>query len=208
MTLYYNQSLNLWSDNLASVPQQAQALRAKIRAWDNRGFAPAGWVAVTESSPVYDNSPLTGDKVRVLDEGGTTYSYMVGESRWNNAIDQSAQIETLRAEKIQQLHQWWDEHPGIEVVDGIVLPIQEIGRNTNTAALTLGLVTSADPIELVSIDDYTVSIAAADAPARLATFRAAYTPISRHWDNTHQALVAATTLAELQAIDLTYTPPE
>jgi hypothetical protein len=85
--IYYNESLNLWSDRLSSVPQQAQALRAKFRAWDARGFPAAGWVAVTESEPVYDKSPLTGNKVRVLDAGGTTYSYIVGEVRWNLAID-------------------------------------------------------------------------------------------------------------------------
>lgn len=85
--IYYNQSLNLWSDNLQSVPHQSQALRAKFRAWDARGFPAAGWVAVTESSPVYDGSPLTGQKVKQIDESGTAYSWMVGEVRWDQAID-------------------------------------------------------------------------------------------------------------------------
>ena len=91
--IYYNQSLNLWSDNLQSVPNQAIALRAKIRTWDARGFPAEPWVAVTESEPVYDGSPLTGAKSRTLDESGNTYSWTVNGVHWSQAVDTLAQAQ-------------------------------------------------------------------------------------------------------------------
>lgn len=111
-------------------------------------------------------------------------------------------LEQVRAAKIAQLNQWWDSHPGIEVLEGIVLPIQEAGRNTNSSSLTLGLVTQSATISLVSVDDYTVTIAAVDAITALGVFRAAYDPISATWDTTHQALVAANTREELEAVEM------
>jgi hypothetical protein len=111
-------------------------------------------------------------------------------------------LEQMRSEKVAQLHQWWDTHLGIEVAEGIVLPIQEAGRNTNSSSLTLGLLTQSPTISLVSVEDYTVTIDAADAITALGVFRAAYDPISATWDSTHQALVAATTREELEAVEM------
>lgn len=88
--IYYNQSLNIWSDNLSAVPRQVAALRAKFRAWDARGFPAEGWVAVTESMPVYDQSPLTGDRIRTLDASGNTYSWTVEGVHWSACIDDLA----------------------------------------------------------------------------------------------------------------------
>lgn len=206
--IYYSTQHDAWSDRLPTAI--ASAMRKKFAQWgeDQARYILHGWTPVTESSPVYDGSPLTGQRVRTLDAGGNTFSWMVGEVRWNQAIDTASQIETLRSAKLQQLHAWWDDHPGIEIAPGIVLPIQESGRNTNTAALTLALITQADPIQLVDVNDYTVELAASTAPAALATFRSAYNPISQHWDTTHKALIAATTLEALNAINLTYTPPQ
>jgi hypothetical protein len=118
------------------------------------------------------------------------------------AAYESEQVEQIRAAKILALHQWWDSHPGIEVAEGIVLPIQEAGRNTNSSSLTLGLLTQSQTISLVSVDDYTVTIPAADAITALGIFRAAYDPISATWDSTHQSLMAATTLEELNAVEM------
>jgi hypothetical protein len=115
---------------------------------------------------------------------------------------EAGQVEQLRTAKIAQLHQWWDSHFGIEVADGIVLPIQEGGRTTNASSLTLGLVTQSPTIDLVSVEDYTVTISASEAIAALGVFRAAYGPISATWDATHQALMAAATLEELNAVEM------
>jgi hypothetical protein len=115
---------------------------------------------------------------------------------------EAGQVEQLRTAKIAQLHQWWDSHFGIEVAAGIVLPIQEAGRNTNSSSLTLGLLTQSGTISLVSVDDYTVTIPASEAIAALGVFRAAYDPISATWDSTHQALIAATTREELEAVEM------
>jgi hypothetical protein len=115
----------------------------------------------------------------------------------------SVAMETLRTEKIAALTAWWESHPGIEVLPSIVLPIQEAGRNTNTASLSLALLTQTEVIDLVSVDDYTVQIPASDVATALGAFRAAYTVISQHWDQMHRALVAATTLAEMEAIEVT-----
>lgn len=112
------------------------------------------------------------------------------------------ELTELRTAKIAELHQWWDSHPGIEVAEGIVLPIQEAGRNTNSSSLTLGLLTQSSTISLVSVDDYTVTIPASQAITALGVFRAAYDPISQTWDSTHQALVAATTREELEAVEM------
>jgi hypothetical protein len=98
--IYYNHSLNLWSDNLQSVPNQATALRAKFRTWDARGFPAAGWVAVTESEPVYEGSPLTGAKVRTLDEAGSTYSWTVGGVHWSERVDTLVQARQRCREAI------------------------------------------------------------------------------------------------------------
>ena len=91
MTLYYNSAQQLWSDQLQSVPQQASALRAKFRTWDRRGFPADGWVALTESLPVYEGSPLTGIKARTVDEGGTTFSWTVDGVRWDQCVDDLTQ---------------------------------------------------------------------------------------------------------------------
>lgn len=111
-------------------------------------------------------------------------------------------LESERTRKIAQLTQWWNNHAGIEVDEGIVLPIQEDGRNTNSSSLTLGLVTQSATISLVSVDDYTVTIPTADAITALGVFRAAYDPISAMWDVTHRDLVAATTLSVLDAVEM------
>jgi hypothetical protein len=116
--------------------------------------------------------------------------------------EQSASVamEKMRQEKIAALTAWWNSHSGIEVLPGVVLPIQEAGRNTNSASLTLALLTQSETVDLVSVDDYTVRINAAESMAALAVFREQYQPISQHWDATHKALVAATTLQEFEAI--------
>jgi hypothetical protein len=111
-------------------------------------------------------------------------------------------IQTERSARLKSLNQWWDTHSGIEVADGIILPIQEAGRNTNASSLTLGLVTQSQTIDLVSVEDYTVTISASDAITALGVFRAAYGPISAMWDSTHRALIAATTLEELNAVEM------
>jgi hypothetical protein len=118
------------------------------------------------------------------------------------AIQLSDPIQQERTDKIKELHQWWDGHPGIEVASGIVLPIQESGRNTNSSSLALGLLTQSETISLVSVDDYTVTIPASEAITALGVFRAAYDPISATWDSTHQALMAATTLEALNAVEM------
>ena len=104
--IYYNTQQNLWSDNLATVPNQAAALRNKFAAWDRRGFPADGWVALTESLPVYDGSPLTGTKVRTIDAGGTTFSWAVDGVRWDQCIATDQVLENRRGELIQQLHDW------------------------------------------------------------------------------------------------------
>jgi hypothetical protein len=118
------------------------------------------------------------------------------------AVELPDAIQQERSAKVKLLHDWWDTHPGIEVADGIVLPIQEAGRNTNSSSLTLGLLTQSGTISLVSVDDYTVTIPASEAIAALGIFRAAYDPISATWDSTHQALIAATTREELEAVEM------
>lgn len=134
---------------------------------------------------------------------GATLGWTESTVTEQEAADYEAgQVEQIRDAKIAQLHQWWDSHPGIEVSEGVVLPIQEAGRNTNSSSLTLGLLTQSETISLVSVDDYTVSISAADAMTALGVFRAAYDPISATWDSTHQALVAATTREELEAVEM------
>lgn len=85
--VYYNAKQKIVSNNLESVPQQADALRAKIRTWEKRGYLPEGWVKLTESEPVYDDSLLTGTKELTVDEGGTTYSWTVGGVRWDQCVD-------------------------------------------------------------------------------------------------------------------------
>ena len=112
------------------------------------------------------------------------------------------EIEELRALKIAQLHQWWNSHPGIEIADGVVLPIQEDGRNTNASGLVLGLLMQTATIDLVSVQDYTVKIPAADAVSSLAAFRTQYDEISKRWDDTHRALVAATTMEDLSGVEM------
>ena len=98
--IYYNPTLNLWSDKLQSVPHQVAALRAKFRTWDARGFPAEPWVAVTESEPIYDGSPLTGERVRTLDEAGNTYSWTVGGVHWSQVVDTLAQARQRCREAI------------------------------------------------------------------------------------------------------------
>jgi hypothetical protein len=112
------------------------------------------------------------------------------------------EVEDLRALKITQLNQWWDSHPGIEVADGVILPIQEDGRNTNASGLVLGLLMQTPTIDLVSVQDYTVKIPAANAVASLTAFRTQYDAISKRWDDTHRALIAAATMEELNGVQM------
>lgn len=123
-------------------------------------------------------------------------------SFWDTVNPPDQALTEQRAAKIAQLHQWWDSHPGIEVTPGVVLPIQEKGRNTNASSLAIALLTQATTVDLVSVDDYTVSIPTADAITALGVFRTAYNPVSQTWDSTHQALMAATTLQELNAVEM------
>jgi hypothetical protein len=118
------------------------------------------------------------------------------------AAYEAEQVEQLRQAKIQQLHTWWNSHLGIEVTEGVVLPIQEKGRNTNASSLALALLTQSSTVDLVSVEDYTVTIPAAEAITALGVFRAAYDPISATWDTTHQALVAAINREELDAVEM------
>jgi hypothetical protein len=152
----------------------------------------------------YDCGPFPPSVV--LGNGGKSIEYWPTDNPPTiaeiEAIELADPIQPERLAKVNLLNQWWDTHVGIEVADGIVLPIQEAGRNTNSSSLTLGLVTQSPTISLVSVDDYTVTIASADAITALGVFRAAYDPISAAWDSTHQALMAATTLEELNAVEM------
>lgn len=133
---------------------------------------------------------------------------------WDEALGQPTQvlmpepdIETVRAEKIAQLHQWWDSHPGIEVADGVVLPIQESGRNTNSGSFNLsftliGLGIQIEVIRLVNVRDRTVTIPVSSALTAFNTFDAAYEPISQAWDDTMDALEVATTREQLNAVEM------
>lgn len=113
-----------------------------------------------------------------------------------------AATEQLRAELLARLHQWWDTHPGIEVATGVILPIQEAGRNTNASSLAITLLTQSETIDLVSVEDYTVTIPLTNGLIALEVFRAAYDQISQTWDDTHQALLSATTLEALNAVEM------
>lgn len=53
-------------------------------------FAREGWTVVTESVPVYDDSPLTGSKHRRYNGDGT-WTWYVGDKPWNQAIYTVAQ---------------------------------------------------------------------------------------------------------------------
>lgn len=120
---------------------------------------------------------------------------------------EAAQVEQIRSAKIAQLHQWWDSHPGIEVAEGIVLPIQEAGRNTNSGSFNLaftliGLGVSLEVIPLVNVRDRTVTIPVESALTAFNVFDTAYEPISQAWDNTMDALEAATNKEELDAVEI------
>ena len=154
----------------------------------------------------YDVGPFSPDVVLADNGTGVSVSFWPDDNPPTiaeiEAVELPDAIQQERSAKVKLLHDWWDTHPGIEVSDGIVLPIQEGGRTTNASSLTLGLVTQSPTIDLVSVEDYTVTILAADAIATLGVFRAAYGPISATWDATHRALMAATTLEELNAVEM------
>ena len=157
-------------------------------------------ISVPAGTTALDIATTAGSKnFQVVD--GKLIAYDATQSQLEDAVV-LAPLEAARSAKIQQLHKWWDTHPGIEVAAGIVLPIQESGRNTNASSLAIALLTQSETIDLVSVENYTVTVPLANGLTALAVFRAAYDPISQTWDDTHQALLSATTLEALNAVEM------
>lgn len=164
-----------------------------------------GVLFLTNANPNTDNLPLVNEAKTYNRVSGTdTYELLIGGEPWADKVD----VEPIRQQQIRALHDWWDTHPGITVEAGKTLPIQEAGRNTNSSQVTAWKVDNAaapllgPDLELVSVDDYTIALAPANVQAALTAYMTAYKPISQTWDTKHQALVAATTVAEVNAVTI------
>ncbi|MEP3477990.1 MAG: hypothetical protein ABJZ55_01970 [Fuerstiella sp.] len=120
--------------------------RRNFVSWDTRtgpaaAYAAHGWQQVTESLPVYDDSPLTGPKVRKLDAGGTTWSWYVGEVRWDQAIDTVAQARQQAEAAVAAVRS-----ASIAAGIPIILPAGSTLDGVNAAGQTVRLHLSGHPI--------------------------------------------------------------
>lgn len=221
----YHTEKQIWSDHASA------AEKSNMRTWDRQAdpeaaYALYGWSEELTNGDPYDGTPTTSLVVRHYDGDGA-WSHRVNGDPWRNHIDteevarreaaeaaakaerDAQELEDLRQAKIEQLHAWWDSYPGIEVLPGIVLPTQEQVRNTNTGAFVLAMQINSllSPlnkrnIKLVDVNDYTVEVPHLQALSALNTFESVYYGVSQHWDTTHKAIVAASTIEELNSIQM------
>lgn len=112
MQLYYNPKTEQFSDSfpllldvrdVGGEERKTFAYRDTWNTWMSRFDPDAqaakwGFIPVHESAPVYDNSPLTGPRERVVDVESGTYHWYVGDVPWEQAIDkvQKANLDRQR----------------------------------------------------------------------------------------------------------------
>jgi hypothetical protein len=106
-------------------------------------------------------------------------------------------IEQQRASELAALGSWWDNHPGIEVAEGVRLPIDKASVALNGVSAMSAMQTSQDAA-LLDASDRTVSIPADQVPVSMVKFQAQYAVVSAEYDQraatiqvTHDDLLAA-----------------
>jgi hypothetical protein len=117
-------------------------------------------------------------------------------------VPEAVSVEVVRSEKISQLSQLWDSHPGIEVAPGVVLPIENAKVAINGSSFVLSMQTGQD-INLVDINDWTVTLPLESAKSSLGVFQTKYSAISAKYDSVRKSLEQATTIDQLGSIDIT-----
>jgi hypothetical protein len=119
-----------------------------------------------------------------------------------------SELELLRLQRLKQLNDWWDQHPGILIdpgIDdsGVYLPIQEEPRTVNRAEYIAWIANGADEeLAVVSADDLTYVIQPGDVNRVFNSFLAGFSPLSSHWDSVITAIRNATTILELNSIQI------
>lgn len=108
-------------------------------------------------------------------------------------------LEQARAAKLLQLNQWWDEHPGIEVLPGIVLPIDEAKMAINATSASRAIERGVEA-HLIDVNDLTVVVPADKVSEAFDTFELLLAPISKRWDELLRALRGAESIEEVYAI--------
>ena len=100
--IHYLKTKEMFSDSATPAD------RRRIQTWmrsdsPSQSFARNNAIYnIAESSPTYDNSPLTGPKVRKLDPSEATWSWYVGDVRWDQAIDTDAQARQQAVDAVEQ----------------------------------------------------------------------------------------------------------
>lgn len=113
-------------------------------------------------------------------------------------------LEGLRADRMGQIELWWDRIAGVDVGDGIKLPVGDAQVALNGVQLTLWQQRGdfGAPLRILDRDGLTVEIAGADVGTKLSLFYSGYALLGQHYDAVKKAIIEATTIPELLQIQM------
>lgn len=110
-------------------------------------------------------------------------------------------LAELRTKKLALLNSWWDNHPGIEVQPGIVLPMDKASIGAMAAAANVAEQMGVD-LSLDDVNDKTVIIPAAQIQTAIGTFYVKLNEMRAKWDTLLAQIESAKTIEELAAITI------
>jgi hypothetical protein len=169
------------------------------------------WVVFLRRSGFGDAMVLPGGETITYDS--SLYDVQSGDTvaqAFKQIIDRApapqdgSDFDGLKADRLGQIEAWWDNHPGIDVGNSIMLPVGDAQVALNGVQLTLwqqaGDFTA--PLRVVDRNAITVEIAGADVGTALAVFYAGYKNVGDHYDVVKNAIMAATTIEQLLKISI------
>ena len=169
------------------------------------------WVLFVRKSGFGDPMVLPGEEMITYDsslyevQGGDTVAQAFKQIIDRAPIPQEgSDFDGLQADRLGQVEQWFDDHPGVDIGKGVKLPVGDAQVALNGVQLALWQIAGdvKAPLLVVDADGLTVEIEGERVATALALFHAGYKGVGDHYDVVKQAIMSATTVEQLIKISI------
>lgn len=169
------------------------------------------WITLLRKSGFGDVGILPGaetitfdDSIYEVESGDTVAEALKQIIAQAPAPQEGSDFDGLQGDRLGQIEQWFDNHPGVDIGKGVKLPVGDAQVALNGVQLALWQIAGdvKAPLRVVDADGLTVEIEGERVATALALFHAGYKGVGDHYDVVKQAIMSATTVEQLIKVSI------